>query len=106
MIQIRSEAHDIGFHKTILGAMGAARKDNTIWKISFNAKDGSRVRLMKYIYIAAYDKKENESAIRFEHQFILAIGTDEAYTLGSRSLKSKNNKYFLNDYVISLVDEF
>ena len=48
MIQTRSEINGIAHHKTIELALDAARKDTTIWKISFDTKDGFRVRLVSY----------------------------------------------------------
>jgi len=47
MIQTRSETTRILAHTSIELAFDAARRDNTIWKISFDAKDKSRVRLVK-----------------------------------------------------------
>lgn len=48
MIKTRSEVNGIANYKTMELALDAARKDNTIWKISFDAKDGFRVRLVSH----------------------------------------------------------
>lgn len=46
-IQTRSEHNGISEHKTLQDALALARGDETIWKISFEIEDGTRVRLVK-----------------------------------------------------------
>lgn len=48
MIQSRSEETGIKLHKTLNEALQDAKEDKSIWKISFDAIDGSRVRLVRY----------------------------------------------------------
>ena len=47
MIQTRSEEKGIHNHKTLQDALRIAGDDQTIWKISFEICDGTRVRLVK-----------------------------------------------------------
>jgi hypothetical protein len=47
MVQTRSEETGLAHHKTLQDALKLALKDKTIWKISFDIEDGSRVRLTK-----------------------------------------------------------
>lgn len=46
-VQTRSETNGVKFHTSISAAFKQARRDGTIWKISFNAEDGTRIRLIK-----------------------------------------------------------
>ena len=46
-IQTRSEMNGLKFYKSLSYAFRAAKHDPTIWKISFNAEDGSRIRLVR-----------------------------------------------------------
>jgi len=46
-VQTRSETNGLKFHSTISDALHAAESDSTIWKVSFNAEDGTRIRLVK-----------------------------------------------------------
>lgn len=46
-IQTRSEITGVKTHKTFQDALQASRDDKTIWKISFEISDGSRIRLVK-----------------------------------------------------------
>jgi len=46
MIQTRSESNGLQYCMSIKEAFDEAKRDHTIWKISFNAEDGSRVRLV------------------------------------------------------------
>jgi hypothetical protein len=46
-IQTRSEVTGMQIHKTFEDALQASRDDYTIWKISFELSDGSRIRLVK-----------------------------------------------------------
>jgi myo-inositol-hexaphosphate 3-phosphohydrolase len=46
-IQTRSEKTGLGYHKTLQDALFCAREDISIWKISFDIEDGTRVRLVK-----------------------------------------------------------
>ena len=45
--QTRSEVNGINFHLTLEEAFQRAEVDDSIWKISFNAEDGTRVRLIR-----------------------------------------------------------
>ncbi len=45
-IQTRSEINGIAYHANLLEAMTAVGRDNSIWKISFNAANGERIRLI------------------------------------------------------------
>lgn len=47
MIQVRSEETGIQEFETITHAMAEAVRDPTIWKISFNAENGERARLVR-----------------------------------------------------------
>lgn len=47
-IQTRSEVTGIRNFPQIAEAMFAAKDDLTIWKISFNAANGDRVRLVRF----------------------------------------------------------
>jgi hypothetical protein len=47
MIQTRNHLGEILDHKTLQDALAHAREDQTVWKISFEIIDGSRVRLIK-----------------------------------------------------------
>lgn len=46
MIQTRSDLHGIQEFKTLQDALDAAREDSSIWKISFEIEDGTRIRLI------------------------------------------------------------
>lgn len=46
-IQTRNESGEILRYKTLQDALQKAQEDPTIWKISFEIEDGSRVRLVK-----------------------------------------------------------
>ena len=45
--QTRSESTGIQNHLTLQDALDTARSDSSIWKISFEIFDGSRIRLVK-----------------------------------------------------------
>lgn len=45
-IQTRSEVTGIQTHQTIPDALNHAKQDRTVWKISFDAINGDRVRLV------------------------------------------------------------
>lgn len=47
MIQTRSEVSGLGTHLTFQDALKAARDDRTIWKISFDIEDDTRIRLVR-----------------------------------------------------------
>lgn len=47
MIQTRSEVNGLSEYPLVKDAFNAAKKDGSIWKISFDAEDGSRVRLVE-----------------------------------------------------------
>ena len=47
MIQTRSETTGILKHKTFQDAISTANLDSSIWKISFEIEDGTRVRLVR-----------------------------------------------------------
>ncbi len=47
-VQTRSEETGLASHDSLDAAFYAAKLDPTIWKISFNAEDGSRIRLVKH----------------------------------------------------------
>lgn len=46
-VQTRSEENGLKFYSTLTDAFRASMLDSTIWKISFNAWDGTRVRLVR-----------------------------------------------------------
>lgn len=46
-IQTRSEMNGLRFYRTLESAFADALYDKTVWKISFNAEDGSRIRLIR-----------------------------------------------------------
>lgn len=48
LFQTRSETKGISNETTLFRALEAAKKDRTIWKISFNAANGDRVRLVTH----------------------------------------------------------
>ncbi len=50
MVQTRSETTGILAHTTVELAFDAAERDDTIWKISFDAEDGSRIKLVKRVF--------------------------------------------------------
>jgi len=58
MIQTRDEEDGLLAHATVEHAFNAARRDDTIWKISFDAEDGSHVRLVKN-KVRHYTEKTN-----------------------------------------------
>jgi hypothetical protein len=45
--QTRSEETGMMYHHSFVDAMNAAKKDPTIWKISFSIQTGERIRLVK-----------------------------------------------------------
>lgn len=47
MYQTRSEENGILYCGSIYSALEAAKKDKSIWKISFNAFNGERIRLVR-----------------------------------------------------------
>lgn len=47
MFQTRSELNGLSDFDTLDGAFMAAKNDRTIWKISFNAQNGERIRLIR-----------------------------------------------------------
>ena len=47
MIQTRSEENGIDTLETLEKAISEAKRDPSIWKISFNAANGERIRLVK-----------------------------------------------------------
>ena len=47
MIQTRSEETGLRQWRTLQDALTAAREDTTIWKISFEIEDDTRVRLVR-----------------------------------------------------------
>ena len=46
--QLRSETTGLQYVHTITDALIKTKKDPSIWKISFNAENGDRIRLVKY----------------------------------------------------------
>jgi len=46
-VQTRSETGGLKFHQSISAALKHARRDQSVWKISFNAEDGTRIRLVR-----------------------------------------------------------
>jgi len=55
-VQTRSEENGIVVFPALEMAFDMARNDPTIWKISFNAEDGTRIRLIKqYSGLWAYE---------------------------------------------------
>lgn len=46
-VQTRSEENGLKFYSTLTDAFRAAQIDTSVWKISFNAYDGTRVRLVR-----------------------------------------------------------
>ena len=45
--QTRSEAGELQFYPTFQAAWDAAKKDKTIWKISFSVQTGECIRLVR-----------------------------------------------------------
>lgn len=45
--QTRSEENGLEYHPTLEAAHKAARKDPTIWKISYAVQNGDRIRLVR-----------------------------------------------------------
>lgn len=46
-IQTRSETTGLMFHRTLDDAFKRAKRDDSVWKISFYAHDGTRIRLIR-----------------------------------------------------------
>lgn len=46
-VQTRSEKTGVIQHISLQSALNAAKTDPTLWKISYNSEDGSRVRYMR-----------------------------------------------------------
>jgi hypothetical protein len=46
-VQTRSESNGLRFFTSVYNAFEAAERDSSIWKISFNAQNGERVRLIR-----------------------------------------------------------
>lgn len=46
-VQTRSEENGLKFFRTLQEATDHAKKDLTVWKISFQSETGERVRLVK-----------------------------------------------------------
>lgn len=46
-IQLRSETNGISFVASLRDALIAAKKDASVWKISFNMENGERCRLVR-----------------------------------------------------------
>jgi myo-inositol-hexaphosphate 3-phosphohydrolase len=44
--QLRSEKTGMHYFDTLQGAFQYAREDRSVWKISFNASNGERIRLI------------------------------------------------------------
>lgn len=47
MFQTRNTAGSVQSYKTFQDALQASRDDQTIWKISFEIADGTRIRLIR-----------------------------------------------------------
>jgi len=54
-VQTRSQTGDIRFYNTLESALADAQKDTKVWKVSFNAEDGSRIRLIRTIESWVYE---------------------------------------------------
>lgn len=63
-IQTRSETGEINFHKTLQDALDVAANDQTIWKISFEIEDGSRIRLVRTLEGWTYENVMTGSRVR------------------------------------------
>lgn len=48
MVQTRSESTGLKEHTNLIAAFDYAKNDNSVWKISFNTEDGTRIRLVRY----------------------------------------------------------
>lgn len=53
-VQTRSEKNGLQMHDSIKNAIAASMKDDSIWKISFNAQSGERVRMTRENYAAPF----------------------------------------------------
>lgn len=60
-VQTRSHNGEIRRFKTLLEAFLYADTEYNVWKISFNAEDGSRVRLVE-----RFDEQQGDRCWRFE----------------------------------------
>ena len=48
-VQTRSQTGEIRFYNTLESALADAQTDVKVWKVSFNAEDGTRIRLVRTI---------------------------------------------------------
>lgn len=46
-VQTRDETGGLKFHSSLSAALKESRRNPSVWKISFNAEDGTRVRLVR-----------------------------------------------------------
>lgn len=64
MYQTRSSSErDVQHFSALSEAFEEARRDRQVWKISFNAQDGTRIRLLRtehgWVYEDVYGNREN-----------------------------------------------
>lgn len=57
--QTRSEATGLHYYGTFAEAMAAAKKNETIWKISFMMPDGCNIRLVRRLIVSC-ERREFE----------------------------------------------
>jgi len=60
-VQTRNEAGALQFFDSLRLAFNHAEKDMSVWKVSFNAEDGSRVRLIR-----CWDEQQGKDCWSFE----------------------------------------
>jgi len=59
-IQTSSQTGDIRFYRTLESALTEAQLDTKVWKVSFNAEDGTRIRLVRTIEGWVYENVMSE----------------------------------------------
>ncbi len=60
-VQTRNEAGALQMFGSLREAFNHAEKDLSVWKVSFNAEDGSRVRLIR-----CWDEQQGKTCWSFE----------------------------------------
>lgn len=59
-IQTRSSTGEIRFYNSLESALSDAKTDTKVWKVSFNAEDGTRIRLVRTIEGWVYENVVSE----------------------------------------------
>jgi len=59
-IQTRSQTGEIKFYNSLTSALADAKEDKKVWKVSFNAEDGERIRLIRTIEGWVYENVMSE----------------------------------------------